>query len=504
MKRPLIISKLSIIALVILVGACQKYYDPTEFINEEDALANESDVETATIGTYAVLKNAAYVRSGHFLMEYPGDAVAQGQSSADDLTRAYRYTHINTSDHCANFWSQAYKVVAAANKVIEFVSPDSPEGLRQLRGENLFLRAMMHFNLVRIFGRPYPQNAGENPGIPILREGLSDEESQTLSRSSVREVYDFIINDLLEAAELMTQPKSNSFASKEAAYALLARVYLYKEDQQNAIKYADLVINSDRYALLQGSEYAAYFRAQPDNNRETIFAIRHTKVEDRGMASIGSMYFSGDVSGNPLGQGVSGWAEIYASRKYYDFLQQYPEDLRNSFITPYVVNGELQYNQKLTPVTPMYYVNKYSLQEGLINLSSPVYLRLAEMYLIRAEANAKENNIEAALADVNLLRERAGLSGDALYTRQKLTATGKSALDVVLEERWLELAFEGHRAYDLFRNNRSVVRDYPGTHSLNNTPTTDLHQEVKPTDNRVVFYIPQAEINRNSALKQNP
>jgi len=152
----------------------------------------------------------------------------------------------------------------------------------------------------------------------------------------------------------------------------------------------------------------------------------------------------------------------------------------------------------------MYYVNKYSLQEGLINLSSPVYLRLAEMYLIRAEANAKENNIEAALADVNLLRERAGLSGDALYTRQKLTATGKSALDVVLEERWLELAFEGHRAYDLFRNNRSVVRDYPGTHSLNNTPTTDLHQEVKPTDNRVVFYIPQAEINRNSALKQNP
>lgn len=504
MKRSQISGKLTLLAVIMLFLSCQKYYDPTEFINEENALASESDVETATIGTYAVLKNAAYVRSGHFLMEYPGDAVAQGQSSADDLTRAYRYTHINTSDHCTNFWSQAYKVIAAANKVIAFVADESPEGLRHLKGENLFLRAMMHFNLVRIFGRPYPQNNGDNPGVPILLEGLSDEEAETLARSSVKEVYDIVISDLLRAAELMSLEKTNSFASKEVAYALLARAYLYQNDWENAIKYADLVITSNRYALLQGSDYAGYFRNQPDNNQETIFAIRHTKVEDRAMSSIGSMYFSGDVSGNPLGQGVSGWAEIYASKKYYDFLNQHPEDLRNSFITPYLVDGQLQYNQKLTPVTPMYYVNKYSLQEGLINLSSPVYLRLAEMYLIRAEANAKLGDVNAALADINLLRERAGLSGSALYTPLRLTAAGKTVLDVVLEERWLELAFEGHRAYDLFRNNRSVVRDYPGTHSLNNTPTTDLHQEVKPSDNRVVFYIPQAEINRNPALKQNP
>lgn len=504
MKLNSIYSKLTVLTLLFLSLSCETYYDPTEYINEDAALTNESDVETATIGTYAVLKNAAYVRSGHFLMEYPGDAVTQGQSSADDLTRAYRYTHINTSGHCTNFWSQAYKVIAAANKVIEFVPDDASQGMRQLKGENLFLRAMMHFNLVRIFGRPYPQNNGDNPGIPILREGLTDEEATSLTRSSVKEVYDSIIEDLLKAAELMNEPKSNSFASKEVAYALLARAYLYKEDNSNAIKYSDLVIESNRYALLQGGDYTGYFRALPDNNQETIFGIRHTKVEDRGMSSIGSMYFSGDVAGNPAGQGVSGWAEIYASQKYFDFINQHPHDLRKSFITPFIEDGNLQYNPRLVPATPMYYVNKYSLQEGLINLSSPVYLRLAEMYLIRAEAYAKEGNTEQALTAINLLRERAGLSQDEQYTPQKLASEGKSVMDVVLEERWLELAFEGHRAYDLFRNNRSVIRDYPGTHSLNNTPTTNLYHEVKPTDDRVVFYIPQAEINRNSRLEQNP
>src|SRR5690606_4936068 len=111
---------------------------------------------------------------------------------------------------------------------------------------------------------------------------------------------------------------------------------------------------------------------------------------------------------------------------------------------------------------------------------------------------------DAALADVNTIRSRAGLTSNELHTNSSLQQEGKSVLDAILDERFLELAFEGHRAYDLFRNNRPLERDYPGAHSLNNTPTTDITQEVLPTSNRVVFYIPQAEINRNSNLVQNP
>ncbi len=490
-------------ALAVSLTACKKNFEPSTAIDENSALTNAADIETATIGTYAVLRNPAYVRSSHFLMEYPGDEIAQGQNSSDDLSRAYRYNHITTSGHATNFWVQAYFVVGAANKIIAAISDNSAADLKQLKGENLFLRAMMHFNLVRVFGRPYTQNNGENPGVPILKEDLTEEQKLTIGRSKVSEVYSSVIADLIKAAELMTTPKANPFASKQVANALLARVYLYMGNNTKAIEYADKVINSGTYTLLQTSELANYFKMAPESNTETIFCIRHTKTEDQDFSAIGSMYYSGDASGNAAGQAQSGWGEIYASAKYYNFLTANPADARQSFISPYKIGGVLQMNTRLTPNTPMYYINKFNLQEGIINLSSPVYLRLAEMYLIRAEANAKLGNVQPALDDVNIIRQRAGLSGAALHTVASIALSSKSDLDVVLEERWLELAFEGHRSYDLFRNARSVIRNYPGTHALNVTPN-NINQTITASDIRVVFFIPESERAKNTNLTQNP
>lgn len=487
-------------AIAISMVSCEKNFEPSTAIDENAAL---TDIEAATIGTYAVLRNPDYVRSSHFLMEYPGDEVAQGQPSSDDLSRAYRYTHLTTDGHCANFWRQAYFVASAANKIIAVIPDDAAADLRQWKGENLFLRAMVHFNLVRVFAKPYAQNNGDNPGVPVLKENLTEQQQLTIGRSKVSDVYDFIIADLLKAADFMTVNKDNPFASKQVANALLARVYLYKGDNNKAIEFADKVINSQKYSLLGSSEFANYFRDVPEANTETIFCIRHTKTEDKGFSAIGSMYYSGDAAGNAKEQAFSGWGEIYASKKYYDFLNANPNDIRLSFLSPYKVDGVLKMNTSLNPATPMYYINKYNLQEGLVNLSSPVYLRLAEMYLIRAEANAKLGNAQAGLDDVNLLRQRAGLSGAALHTLASIAAASKTALDVVLEERWLELAFEGHRAYDLFRNDRSVIRDYPGTHALNTSPA-NINQTIAPSNNRVVFFIPETEIAKNPALTQNP
>lgn len=484
-------------AIALCSTSCRKQYFPSTQIDENSALTNAGDIETATIGTYALFKDLNYVRSGHFLTEFPSDDLAQGQNSSDDLSNLYKYTHLTTSAHAALFWSQSYKAAGAANKIIQVIDDNASAELRQLKGENLYIRAMMHFNLVRIFGRPFNQNAGDNLGVPILKEGLTDEQKLTLPRSKVKDVYDFIIADLLKAADLMTVAKTNPFASKEVAYALLSRVYLYQENNAKAIEYATKVITSGRYSLLQGSEYQTYFRVAPEGNKETIFCTRHIKTEDRGYSAIGSMYYSGDANGVAQNQAFSGWGEIYASKKYFDFLSLNPTDRRLSFISSYMVNGVVQNNTKLTPNTPMHYVNKYNLQEGIVNLSSPVYLRLAEMYLTRAEANAKLGNSQTALDDVNLLRTRANIPSHTLVS---VAAAGKTVLDVVLEERWLELAFEGHRAYDLFRNGRSMVRNYPGTHAVNG----NVNQTITAFDNRVVSFIPLTEINKNPALSQNP
>jgi len=144
---------------------------------------------------------------------------------------------------------------------------------------------------------------------------------------------------------------------------------------------------------------------------------------------------------------------------------------------------------------PKWYILKYSNQDNVPTLSSPVVLRLAEMYLVRAEANAKLGDNNAAFADVNILRTRAGLSGNALFSASNMQGYA-SVLDVVLDERRLELAFETHRVFDLFRNNRNVFRDYPGVQT---NPQT-----ISYTNARVVHFIPEQEILLDPNLVQNP
>ena len=477
---------LIIALLVIFTSACKKDLQPFDSKSNENSLATPEDLQTATYGTYAGLVHADYTRFGHILSEYPSDNVALSGTTTDPLYNIYNYTDFPGNNITTSFWRQAYKVIFSANQIIEKINEGESPVLDQLKGENLYLRAMAHFNLVRFFGRPYAQGAGNNPGIVIVNSTTGE----TLPpRSSVKEVYDFMIDDLLKAATLMNSEKNSRFASKEVAYALLARLYLYKEDNAKAMEYANLVISSNRYRLLATAAYKSYFTAVPESNTETIFAIRHTQADNRLKAAIGSMYFNDPVSQS------TGWGEMYASVAYIKLLDTYPNDARHSFIQlQLTATGDTLKRGNV----PKYYVNKYNWQEGIANLSSPVFLRLAEMYLIRAEANAKLGNAQLALDDVNVIRERAGLTGSELYTVGDLK--GKAGvLDVVLEERRLELAFEGQRAGDLYRNNRAMVRAYPGFHSLDR-----YNQTVNPTDARVIFFIPDREIKLNTNLTQNP
>jgi hypothetical protein len=474
-----------ILALAAVGAGCDTDLQPYTGKSNETALASFSDIQIATYGNYAMLVAEPYTRHYLTLNEWPGDNVVQSGADGDQASLGASYLHIPTMYPTNDFWAQSYKLIYASNLIIDRIDDGTSAELDQLKGENLFLRALAHFNLVRLFGRPYTQGNGENPGVPVI---LTPNPPQDVARNSVKEVYDAVIKDLEQAAALMKTEKNANFASREVALALLSRVHLYMNDNEKAITYANQVIESGRYALASTDVYIKSPTLVPETNPETIFNFRHTLADNKDKNSVGSLYYNDPATLS------TGWGEYYTSQALMDLLMQHPEDARLNFITPHYINGVLQYRG----TSPVYFINKFNWQEGIANLSSPVYLRLAEMYLNRAEAYAKTGRPEAALQDVNLIRQRAGLTGSALYGIGDLKGHS-TVLEVVLEERRLELAYEGHRPGDLYRNNLPLIRAYPGLHGTDN-----FHFRVEPTDPRVVFYIPEREINVNPNLSQNP
>lgn len=488
-----IVNILTASLICLLVSSCKQEYFPPDQLSEEQVRNTPELLSSLTIGVYSRLREPNYVRLRHFIQELPGDEVAWSKSSGDNVANAYNYNRLVNSSVSLQFWRQAYYGIFQANKVIEAIDDNAPQNQLQLKGENIFLRALMHYDLVRIFGRPYSQDPDKNLGVPIK---TSSDINDLPGRSTVKQTYEFIVNDLLKAADLMKENKSNIFASKEVAWALLSRVYLYMEQNDKAIEYADKVINSNRYKLLTTTQLGKYYTTSPEANSETIFAIKNQASENQGKNGIGSFYTR------------DGWGEIFVSKSYRQLIYKNPNDERIKFIDPdYALDAsgnkvpdateEVGFKVKNRSGYSQYFNLKYTLQDNVLLLSSPVVLRLAEMYLIKAEAYAKLGKPAEAIQMVNVIRSRAGLTGNQLYTPTDLKGY-PSVLDVVLAERNLELAFEGHRSFDLFRNNRDLDRSFTLSEGWSGPRSIPANSPL------IVAYIPEVEIGLNSKLVQNP
>lgn len=479
---------------VFLIGCDDLEYYPTDQLSNEQVLNSPELLYNVTIGNYSRLRERSYVLNRQHAQEFPSDDVMWVKNSGSHLMQTYSYQHTVNSSISRRFWQEAYYGIYSANKVIEAIDDNASQEYLQLKGENIFLRALMHYDLVRIFARPYSQNPETNLGV-MIRDNT--DVTALPPRSTVKETYEFIVSDLLKAADLMTEDKPAIFASKEVAWALLARIYLYMEQHDKAIEYADKVINSGRYELLETDQFGAYFTLLPENNPETIFAIKIQETENMGKGSIGSLY-----------HGDGGWGEIFASKTYRDLLYKNPNDERTNFIDPdYIYDDDgnkipdptedVGYLLQKRDGKSQYFINKYTYEGGVPMLSSPIVLRLAEMYLIKAEAFAKTGREADAIEMVNIIRNRAGLSGDQLFTTGDLKGYD-SVLDIVLDERRLELAWEGHRSFDLFRNNRPLDRSYVQPFGWSGP------RLIEPTSNSIVHLIPETEMALNPNLEQNP
>ena len=555
------------LGMVFGLASCNLDYFPSDELNANVLFADESGAASVIDGCYTMFKEEydyvdpyasgnTYVRHFFQMAEFPADNTCLSGRTTDNLYEATCYKMTANLKNNSHLWWIGYKIIFTANNVIEGLKEGQSTTADQLIGEAYFLRAMVHFNLVNLFGKPYVIDNGNHLGIPLR---ISTSTSAT-TRATVAEVYNQVVADLIKAAELMKAPRhqgSPGYATKNAALGLLSRVYLYMGENQKVL---DVIAEMGDPITYLDADYPTYF-ANALDRKETLFAIAHTALETRGSGSIGSMY-NGDGGG---------WGEVYASNPLLDLYERYPMDKRLSYIQLQIetdtrlplygkkvvsfpvksdgdefrsnvfaelktdgegkyceiegkkyridevkvngmnkpdANGEytlcfVTYNGEQCqarlydnyPVcrfnNPNYFVTKFSYQDGDPMLSSPVFLRWAEIVLNRAEANAKLGNAAAALTDVNAIRTRAGIPAEGMFETGKMHGYD-NVLDVVLDERRMELAFEGHRYFDVYRNERDMDRRFPGIHPWEVVPyTADKVQYPIPYVETAVSHIPQ-------------
>lgn len=310
----------------ISLTACDLERLPATQMQSKQVEENPSEnLDALVTGMYAQLKS--WSDPMHRCGEYAGDNMMIRGSSTDAFFEFISFSRTPNNYRLQSFWDQGYKAIAQASNILKMVKEGQGKEIDNQLGECYFVRGMMYFYLCRAYGRPYYQAPDKNLGVPIVN-GTPDDVLENLhldNRATVKATYEQAINDLKQAEKLMTINKGPAYASKEAAQALLSRVYLYmsgtyenpnREYAKLAVEYADKVINSKKYQLLSRNDFMKYNTFTPESNKESIFVVKRVASEFSGYDhyyGIGGMYAN---------IGGMGWGEMYASAKYIDLLNE--------------------------------------------------------------------------------------------------------------------------------------------------------------------------------------
>lgn len=452
-----------LLAASVAVGCSDLALDPHASISNDAYFQSIGDFRAAIAGVYDQMSIADYYgRSIHLMSDIMGEDVKQnGSANRYQEFADFEGQVVTGHGYETELWAEGYEAINMLNMLInsEFeVSGNLSTEFDQIRGEAYALRGLVFFDLVKMYAQHYTFTAGaSHPGIPIV---LESDVSTLPSRNSVSEVYAQAISDLNTGIGLMTQTRRGPYMmSREAAQAILSRIYLYMEDWSNAVAMADAVITSGKYSLVEGQAYVDQFAT--GGSSEAIFEMQHTDTDNRGSDSLGGMYRA------------SGYGDYLPARDLLDLID--PNDIRMQMF---------EVDPGLTGIYAAHRVMKWPTPSNTDNVS---VIRLSEVYLNRAEANAQLGQNTAAQADLNTIRQRG------LPSAAPVTATGQALIDDILVERRIELGYEGHRIHDLMRYKMDINRvDVTG----------DVAFMAYPC-NFCVLPIPQAETDTNPNIDQN-
>jgi starch-binding outer membrane protein, SusD/RagB family len=450
-----------LLCLVLLMGmtSCEKFLEiaPEGEIPTEDALKTPRDVQLLLNSCYDVL------RSGKFMggkMRNLSDLMADdrdGRALSGNWLSYYAHNTSIFNQDTRELWSEPYIMIYRCNVLLENMDlvPDlSDDQKARTTAEAKFLRAVGHFELVRMFANPYGFTSdNSHDGIPLRIQA----SQEAIPRAAVGEIYAQVLSDLEDAKDVL--PGTNGgYATSWAVKAYLARVHFQMNDFQNAFNYADEVINGGGFVL--DSNVMARFSTAANN--ENIFNLISTGSLNNSGAELGNIYRSTNLSNPPGGR---------MSQELYLTATADSNDLRGRNF--YVLANPGQSNELVL----------------LTRFNEPWFnvplLHLAEMLLIRAESAAELGNLAQAEADINAIRNRAGLAD----VTPGLDAASLKLL--IRTERRLEMPGEGYRFHDL---RRQGVHDSPNL-LINGSPWNC---------NGMMVQLPDEERSGNPTIVLNP
>jgi len=457
------IIKTSLVLSLSILGACNDDLNtrPADSVVEESALVDQASVEALVIGAYDRLSDddlyGGWIQMSSDLLGSNFDINWSG--TLFDPRDIFRKTMTSDNRQVEETWTEAYDAINVCNLILANLDLVTDSDLKiQFEGEAKFIRGSLYFELIRFYAKDWTDgNPSTNLGVPLklIPTNLNmDIGENLLGRSTVEAIYNQVLSDLTDAENLL--PNENVFfATSWSAKAMLARVHLQRREYNEARTLANDVIQNGPFALEERIERAYNTII---NSGEDIFAVQVTNQD--GVNALQTFYASNALNGR---------RDIRVRTELYD-LWDPVDDRRTKLIYFDTVGRRLS--------------GKY--QDQFANIS---IIRLAEMYLIRAEGNLLAAGIQEGpntpLDDISLLRSRANAPAPIGGT-----------IDDIMLERKLELAFEGHFIHDIRRREETILQN--GGFSV----TGDFAWNADV----LVFPIPQREINTNAAIKnqQNP
>ena len=481
--------KISIVltAIALVLSSCADFLDvkPTNQAAASLSIMNESDAKVMLNGLYSALTTSSFYGRNFILYgdAKSGDLTVQSNGRGYDYM--FAYNHSVSGYSMSGFWTSGYNIIMLCNNIIENIDrlkEEGTTGLDEYRAQALTIRAMVHYDMCRLYGKCYNDDKSSY-GIPIADKTVP--AGAQLLRNSVEEVYSVVIRDLDDAATSLSKKKNNGFVNYYANRALKARALMDMENYSGALSLAEEIINSGVYKLYTNKEWAASWSSQFGS--ESIFELgMYVNEGDLGNTGcLGAQYILG--GGNGRNNQI-----FMASKAFLELLGEDPDDVR------WEIMGQDQVGESEGYLRPgscyKYYGSKDMKGDGKASSSAVniKLIRLSEIYLIAAEAAARTSNASKASSYYAEIHKRS----PNLPVPNGITAA------MVLKEKNKELFGEGLRFWDLIRTNTTIVMD---------DTTPDVKVTTRETSFTRSFYkcilpIYTGEMNANPGIRaqQNP